>query len=250
MAQRRVLILGESPLTEEYSSLFAGTGWQVHMLAPRKGAGGATRQRPAKGVTYVSRIPSGCSLALELTVTDRTTKKTNLNLLDRALARTIPMASSSVTVTVAEQQSWISNAGRLVGIGALPTLLNGTIVELATSPRTDATSASAVSEFLKALGKEPVVIGDSVGMVLPRIIAMLANEACFALNEGVATRSDIDAAMKLGTNYPFGPLEWTERIGIAFIHAVVRSLSESFGEDRYRVAPLLQRAAALGMLPG
>jgi 3-hydroxybutyryl-CoA dehydrogenase len=72
---------------------------------------------------------------------------------------------------------------------------------------------------------------------------MIMNEACYAMMEHVAEGKDIDTAMRLGTNYPKGPVEWAGRIGWPQILAVLESLHDFLGEDRYRAAPLLRRLA-------
>jgi len=72
---------------------------------------------------------------------------------------------------------------------------------------------------------------------------MLANEAAFALGEGTAEEATIDLAMKLGANYPIGPLEWLRRVGPAKVLRVLEHLGAVFAEERYRVAPLLRRWA-------
>jgi 3-hydroxybutyryl-CoA dehydrogenase len=80
-------------------------------------------------------------------------------------------------------------------------------------------------------------------MVMPRILCMLINEASFALMEEVASPADLDTAMKLGTNYPRGPIEWADRIGIRQVVSVLRALHADLGEERYRISPLLQLMA-------
>jgi 3-hydroxybutyryl-CoA dehydrogenase len=80
---------------------------------------------------------------------------------------------------------------------------------------------------------------DVSGETIVRILAMIMNEAAFALGEGVASVRDIDKAMVLGTNYPKGPLKWADQIGLDLVYAVLKSLQESLGEERYRPAPLL-----------
>lgn len=74
---------------------------------------------------------------------------------------------------------------------------------------------------------------DEVGFVTPRIISMIINEALIALKEGVSTKEEIDTAMKLGTNYPYGPFEWSEEIGLEKI----KSLSEKLSKDQHRYSP-------------
>ena len=87
------------------------------------------------------------------------------------------------------------------------------------------------------------LVEDAADAVLERIVAQLANEACFAAEEGVAGPADIDLAMRLGLNHPRGPFEWLERLGAERVEAVLDALGAD-GDDRYRVAPSLRRLAA------
>jgi 3-hydroxybutyryl-CoA dehydrogenase len=103
-----------------------------------------------------------------------------------------------------------------------------------------------VTEFLFLIGKTGEEVKDSVGGVFPRTLAMIINEAAFAVQESVATAADIDTAMKLGTNYPKGPLAWCDEIGAEAIVAVLDALAREYGSDRYRVATLLRRHAESG----
>lgn len=80
-------------------------------------------------------------------------------------------------------------------------------------------------------------VTDTPGMVSPRIIAMIVNEAYFAVGDGVSSRHDIDTAMKLGTNYPFGPFEWAKKIGLHNIIALLNTLATN--NKKYIPAPLL-----------
>ncbi|MFB7395582.1 3-hydroxyacyl-CoA dehydrogenase [Streptomyces sp. NPDC056191] len=103
----------------------------------------------------------------------------------------------------------------------------------------DETLAEAVGLF-QALGKQVSVIGDVPGMIVGRTVAMLADLAADAVDRGVATAEDVDTAMRLGVNYPAGPLEWAGNVG----HARVRDLLDAM-HDRYptgRYAPSLGTA--------
>ena len=187
---------------------------------------------------------------MELTNTSIDSKKKNLVELDRILSAKALLLSSSVTISVADQAKWLKHPERLVGIGAMPSFLQSGLIELAKSGATSDACLVSAREFVGQIGKESAVVRDSVGMVLPRILSMLVNEACFALAEGVAGSREIDSAMKLGTNYPHGPVEWGERIGIRHVHAVMEGLHKSLRDDRYRVAPFLQKAVKTGVLAG
>jgi 3-hydroxybutyryl-CoA dehydrogenase len=92
----------------------------------------------------------------------------------------------------------------------------------------------------------PVWVQDSPGLVLPRIVAMLANEAAFAVQEGVAGAETIDLAMRLGVNYPIGPLAWAQALGHERVLSVLDHLYSEYHEERYRAAPLLRRWVRLG----
>ena len=74
-----------------------------------------------------------------------------------------------------------------------------------------------------------------------RTVAMLANEAADAVNQGVCSAEGVDLAMQKGVNYPRGPLAWLDDVGLAHVSAVLGNLAATYGEDRYRVSPLLRR---------
>ena len=235
---QHVHIAGEPVLLREYGSLCL-SGKRTVSCRPHLHEPG---QLP-KGIRRAASPPPTTVMALELTNIAIDVKRKNLLLLDRALAPEVPIVSSSVTVTVAEQSSWIRTPRRLIGLGALPTLLEGSLVELVASPAADAKIVASVTGFFESLGKEVSLVKDSIGLVMPRVLCTLANEAYFAMMEGVAAGQDIDTAMKLGTNYPAGPVERAGRIGLGSVCAVLSALHRHFGEERYRLAPSLQQAA-------
>lgn len=96
---------------------------------------------------------------------------------------------------------------------------------------------AAVKTMMGKLGWSFTLVPDVAGMVSARIISMIINEAYFAWGDEVSSKADIDTAMKLGTNYPFGPFEWCEKIGIHKIHQLLSILSKE--DERYTPAPAL-----------
>jgi 3-hydroxybutyryl-CoA dehydrogenase len=106
----------------------------------------------------------------------------------------------------------------------------------------------AAEAFWRGLGLDTARVADGPGLVRARIVCALVNEAVTALAEGVASAADIDTAMRLGTNYPRGPLAWGDLIGLDVVLGIMRGLQEEFGEDRYRPAPLLARYVQAGRL--
>jgi 3-hydroxybutyryl-CoA dehydrogenase len=242
---KRIYLTGDPALVEEYATLCTERG-----LAVVTGASGArTPASPKRKAGPAVRPPRTTDLALELTVADLAAKRERLMMLDSALPEKTPLLSASLTVSVIEQAGWVAHPERLAGIGALPTLLRGSLIELARSARTTDAVLAAAQGFTALLGKEHAVVADQVGMVLPRILCTLANEAHFALAEGVAAARDIDTAMMLGTNYPQGPISWAAALGLPNVLAILTALHGVFGDDRYRPAPLLRRLAAESRLP-
>ncbi len=237
--QKTVWILGDSPIVEEFATFCVENDFETKV---RLNAGPVTRDLP-KGTKYFDESDTSVDLILELTNISAETKRQNLVLLEAIVPPLTTIFSSSVTVTVTEQATWLKHPVRVIGIGALPTLLHGTSIEFAMSHVTDQTTREEAEKFAQALNKTATFVGDSIGMVLPRILCMLINEACFALMEGIATRKDIDTAMRLGTNYPRGPLDWGEHVNPRHVYAVITALHKHFGDDRYRPAPLLHTAA-------
>ena len=109
-------------------------------------------------------------------------------------------------------------------------------------------SVFQTEQFLRGLGFQLEKIDDIVGFVVPRIVAMLANEAAFAVTEGVSSAAEIDEAMRLGTNYPFGPLEWADDIGLEVIQAILDALFNEYKQERYRACRIFRQYTASGCL--
>lgn len=167
--------------------------------------------------------------------------------LDQDLPPEIPLLCQCCDVTLTEIATWVEHPARLAGFDSL-FFANGPIATLVPSPALYPQARAIIEEMLARLGKEPLWITDSPGMILPRVICMLSNEAAFAFAEGVAPIDTIDKAMQLGTNYPKGPLAWAKEIGYSCIVDVLDQMHAEYGEDRYRVAPLLRRWARLNQV--
>jgi 3-hydroxybutyryl-CoA dehydrogenase len=226
-------------MVEQYAELCAGYGYNVSLSWNEIPA-----QKPelkSHGIKVTNIIPTNTSLALELTNIDIPAKKKNLEWFDKTLAHTAPIISSSITVTATEQSSWISGKHRLVGFAALPTLIQKPLVEIAPTIYSPKETLEVTKLFFRSIGKEIEIVQDRIGMVLPRMLCRIINEAAFAITEDIASPQDIDTALKLGVNFPFGPFEWAEKIGLKQVYAVLDALHTDLQEERYRVAPLLKQ---------
>ena len=124
------------------------------------------------------------------------------------------------------------------GINALPTMIGRNILEICgTNGEND-----EVSNLVKSLGWEnPEWVDCRVGLVTPRIICMIINEAYYTVQEGTANREDIDKGMKLGTAYPKGPFEWSKEIGVQNVYKMLDAIWQDTREERYKICPLLKK---------
>ncbi len=230
-AKQLVCLLGDEQLVKEYSAAFQTNGVAVMEL---------------KNLTSLKTSTKKISIAFELSLESSETKIHNVITLDEMLDPSIPILSNSITSTVLSQAQSLRHKERLAGIAAFPTLVENKLVEVAPSLYTSTEIAEKIKSFFADVKKETAIIEDSVGMVMPRILCQIINEALFAVQNDVANPKDIDTAMKLGTNYPHGPIEWGEKIGFKNIVAVLDALYNNHGEERYRVAPLLRQMAIAG----
>lgn len=126
---------------------------------------------------------------------------------------------------------------RLFGINALPTFLAQSKWEVSMYRKFE---TPELVKIMEALGIDYLPVEDRVGMVKARVIFMIINEACYTLQEGTATIEDIDMAMKLGTNYPFGPFEWCDKIGVTSVFETLAAMYEDTKDERYKICPLLK----------
>ena len=150
--------------------------------------------------------------------------------------------------TVTEVASFQRRTERVAGFGILGEPAEARLVEVAGGLNSGEAAVQVGLDFFDALGKEAVRVGDGPGMILLRVVSMLANEAAAALDDRVATAEDIDTAMKLGVNYPHGPLEWAERLGLDVVFQTIRTLQQDYGDDRYRPAVRLRRLVQAGRI--
>ena len=126
-----------------------------------------------------------------------------------------PVFINSMVATLAENH----HGSNIIRINAWPGFIEKDLWELA------GTISSEAEKVLQQLHKKYIAVADEPGFVSARIIAMIINEAYFALDEEVSSKKDIDTAMKLGTNYPYGPFEWCDKIGVQQVYQLLAKLS-------------------------
>ncbi len=194
-------------------------------------------------------VPARLDAIFELSTVDDGAKHEHLALISDLARQGTIVYTNALTMTATAAAALLGGRDGVVGLSFVPDLFaSSQVVEIAPALRTSAAEFERARLLLKnALRREPEIVTDRIGLVSARVLAMIVNEAAFALMEGVADPADIDTAMRLGTNYPEGPLAWGDRIGIDLVLAILEALYKEYREERYRPCVLLRQYSRAGL---
>ncbi len=200
------------------------------------------RVRPAASLDDCA----GADLAIEAVVENEGVKKELFGKLDALLRPEAILASNTSSISITALAAATKRPDRFVGMHFMnpPPLM--ALVEIIRGLQTSEATYQAVIALAKRFGKTTVTSKDSPGFIVNRILIPLLNEACFALQEGLASPEDIDTGVKLGLNHPMGPLTLADFIGLDTCLYIAEVLHRELGDDKYRPAPLLRNYVAAG----
>ncbi len=193
-----------------------------------------------RAVTDLGEL-SDCDLVIESVVEDLDTKKHLFTELDRICGEAAILATNTSTLPVVEMAMNTGRPEKVCGIhffNPAPMMALVEIVRAITS--SDETIAEATT-FATTCGKNAVQVRDQAGFIVNALLFPYLNNAVKLLDAGVATRDDIDAAMKGGCNFPMGPLELLDLVGLDTSLAILEALYTEFKDPNYAPAPLLRR---------
>lgn len=187
-------------------------------------------------------------LVIEAATESATLKFDILRKVDAVAKPDALLATNTSSISITQLAAVTSRADRFVGMHFFNPVPMMALVEIIRGLQTAETAVERASAFAKRLGKTPIVVKNSPGFVVNRILCPMLNEAIFTLQEGIATAQEIDDGMKLGCNHPIGPLALTDMIGLDVLLAVMNVFYADFNDPKYRPAPLLKEMVAAGYL--
>ncbi|NCN28051.1 3-hydroxybutyryl-CoA dehydrogenase [bacterium] len=187
-------------------------------------------------------------LLIEAATENPDLKKKIFSDLDSILPPSCIFASNTSSISITELAAVTKRVDRFIGVHFMNPVPLMKLVELITGLGTSEETLDSVKNFAKQIDKTTVQSKDMPGFIVNRILMPMINEACFALQDGLATVEDIDTAMKLGTNVPMGPLTLADFIGLDTCLYIMNVLYEGFGDSKYRPCPLLKQYVQAGRL--
>lgn len=187
-------------------------------------------------------------IAIEAIYEDFAAKTALFRTVDAILPAKSIVASNTSSISISALAATVSHPQRFVGLHFFNPVPVLPLVEVVKGLQSSDETVARAIEFARAIGKTPVLVQDTPGFAVNRILIPMINEAVFALSEGVAGRDEIDSVMTLGAGHPLGPLSLADLIGLDVCLSIMEVLHRDLGEDKYRPAPLLRRMVASGKL--
>jgi 3-hydroxybutyryl-CoA dehydrogenase len=268
---KRAAVIGAGTMGNGIAHVFAQHGWDVALVDSAPAAlekatatirGNLDRQvkkgtLPADAPAQVlGRISTGTALeaakpaqiVVEAASENPAVKFSLFEQLDRVCAPTAILATNTSSISITEIAGRTRRPQQVIGMHFMNPVPVMQLVEIIRGAQTSDETYATTRALAEKMGKTTVLSKDMPGFIVNRILIPMLNEACFALQEGLASAEDIDTAMKLGTNVPMGPLTLADFIGLDTCLYIAEVLHKGLGDDKYRPAPLLRQYVDAGWL--
>jgi 3-hydroxybutyryl-CoA dehydrogenase len=237
----RVLIVGEVPFVDTLAGLCRAKNHRVDLFI-------ADQLGDQEILDRMVRAATRCEVAIESLNESQSGKMWLVDGIEANLPDEAIFLVSALAASATEIASWTEHPSRVAGYGLLPPIVISGLVEFAPALQTDFDVAARARHFWEELGFGVVRVPDHAGLVRPRMIFSLVNQAVRIMNENRLSVEEADRAMQLGMNLPRGPLSWGDEIGLDVVVGTLEALLRDWGEERYRPAPLLRQKVFAGHL--
>ncbi|CAN1288206.1 3-hydroxybutyryl-CoA dehydrogenase [Linum perenne] len=261
---KSVGVVGSGQMGSGIAQLAAVHGLDVWLLdRARTSIAGNIRRMVSKGhlsqakgdnamslLSYTTNLEDfhDADIVIEAIVESEEVKKALFKSLDKIVKASCILASNTSSISITRLASSISRPRQVIGMHFMnpPPIMK--LVEIVRGADTSDETFLATKILAERLGKTVICSRDFAGFIVNRILMPMINEAFYTLYTGVATKEDIDAGMKLGTNHPMGPLELADFIGLDVCLSIMNVLRAGLGDDKYAPCPLLVQYVDAGRL--
>jgi 3-hydroxybutyryl-CoA dehydrogenase len=235
---------------ETADSMVAGLEKSLNKQVERGKLSDEDRQGTLQRVTATSDLGelAACDLVIESIVEDLATKKHLFTELDRICGEVTILATNTSTLPVIDMAMETGRPNKVCGIHFFNPAPMMSLVEIVRPLTADDETIAEAKAFAEACGKSPVEVKDQAGFIVNALLFPYLNNAVRLLENGVATREDIDEAMKGGCNFPMGPLALLDLVGLDTSLAIIEALYAEFRDPNYAPVPLLKRMVAAEQL--
>ena len=189
-----------------------------------------------------------CDFVIEAATENEALKVKILKQVDEFAKPGATIATNTSSISITKLAAAMKHPHRFIGMHFFNPVPMMALVELIRGLQTDDATVEAAGALAKQLGKTPIVVKNSPGFIVNRLLCPMLNEAVFVYAEGLASAQEIDDGMKLGCNHPIGPLALADLIGLDVLLAIMEVLYRDFNDPKYRPAPLLKEMVAAGYL--
>jgi 3-hydroxybutyryl-CoA dehydrogenase len=191
---------------------------------------------------------AGADFVIEAVVENEDAKIGLFQKLDQLCPPEVIFASNTSSISITRMGARTRRADRVIGMHFMNPVPAMRLVEIIRGLATSDETYQATRALAERVGKTTMTAEDFPGFIVNRVLLPMINEAIYTLYEGVGGVTDIDTAMKLGTNQPMGPLELADLIGLDTCLAIMEVMHRVLGDDKYRPCPLLKKYVDAGYL--
>ncbi len=201
-----------------------------------------------KGVLSLSEAAKEADIIIEAVIEKMDLKKTVYKELEASAKESTIFATNTSGLSITEMAAITSRPEKFIGMHFFNPVPVMKLVEVIRGIATSDDTVAVISDLARKMGKTPIEVKEAPGFVVNRILVPMITEAIFVLQEGLATKEEIDEGMKLGANHPIGPLALADLVGLDTLLNVQQHFYEEFGDSKYRPPALLKQLVRAGRL--
>ena len=271
MSIKNVFIIGVGTMGLDIAQVFASHGLNVCAYARSEASlnraqgklNGSLSKRVARGKmtqeamdaimgniswqTDYSKVAEA-DLVIEAVAEDSAVKREVYQQVEAVCPEHTIIASNTSSISITELASFTGRPDKFIGMHFFNPATVMKLIELIRGMNTSDETFNAIRELSIAMEKQPVEVSECPGFVVNRILIPMINEACFIVQDGVASVEDVDTAMKLGANHPMGPLALGDLIGLDVCLAIMDTMFNETHDSKFRACSLLRKMVRAGLL--